>query len=82
MNTFMIERIVRKTKELVFSLHKLKHVFSEQYYENSLRGSKVKGLNCKGFKIRKKDIWVELGRRAFKELPRSRVELSKRGRIS
>lgn len=60
----MIERIVRKTKELLFSLHKLKHVVSKQYYENPLRGSKVEGLNCKDLRSEKKDMWVDLGRTA------------------
>lgn len=78
----MIERIVRNTTELVFSLHKLKHVVTKQYYENFLRGSKVDGLNCKDLRSEKRDMWVELGRKAFKELPRNRAELNKRGHIS
>lgn len=46
--------------------------------KNFLRGSKVDGLNCKDLRSEKKDMWVELDRKAFKELPRNRAELNKR----
>lgn len=42
--------------------------------KNFLRGSKVDGLNCKDLRSEEKDMWVELGRKAFKELPRNRAE--------
>lgn len=53
-------------------------LFQNSIMKNFLRGSKVDGLNCKDLRSEKKDMWVELGRKALKELPRNRAELNKR----